>query len=195
MTLGVGLFTLSDAFTPTGQWVGFQIIVAAGSGLVVTSILPAVQVELPESDDAASTATWPFVRSFGSIWGVSIPAAIFNNQFDSLSARINDAATRGRLQRGAAYSQASSTFIDSFPINLRVQIVDTYVGALRLVWQVVIAFAAFGFILVWFEREVQMRQTLETEYGMKDRKTSNDISTVAQVNQAVLSPETRVEAD
>ena len=182
MTLGVGLFTLLDSSTPTGQWVGFQILVAASSGLVVTSILPAVQAELPESDVAASTATWAFVRSFGSIWGVSIPAAIFNNQFDKILAGISDPVTRGRLQGGNAYSQASSEFIDSFPAGLRSQIINTYAGALKQVWQVAIAFAALGFILVWFEREIQLRKTLDTEYGMKDRKTT-ERSSGAQVSK------------
>ena len=145
---------------------------AAGSGLVVTSILPAVQAELPDSDVAASTATWAFVRSFGSIWGVSIPAAIFNNQFDKILAGVSDPVTRGRLQGGNAYSQASSEFINSFPVGLRSQIIKTYAGALKQVWQVAIAIAALGFILVWFEREIQLRKTLDTEYGMKDRKTT-----------------------
>lgn len=40
--------------------------------------------EADEADQAATTAAWSFVRSFGSIWGVAIPAAIFNNRFKVL---------------------------------------------------------------------------------------------------------------
>jgi Major Facilitator Superfamily len=177
MALGIGLFAMLDVSSNTGTWVGFQILVAAGSGLIVTSSLPAVQAELPEGDVAASTATWAFLRSFGSVWGVSIPAAIFNNRFDSLAGQINDKAARTRLSGGAAYEHASNDFIGSFPAEMQGQIVNTYSGALELVWQVAIAFAALGFILSWFEKEVELRKTLETDYGLKDDKAKKGRAT------------------
>ena len=64
MTLGIGLFTLFDASSSTGVRVGFQFLVAARSGLIVTSSLPAAQAELPKSDVAASAATWAFLPRF-----------------------------------------------------------------------------------------------------------------------------------
>jgi hypothetical protein len=57
----------------------YQAIAACGSGFVLNTLLPACQLE--ENDQAAATATWALVRSFGSIRGVVIPAAIFNNEF------------------------------------------------------------------------------------------------------------------
>ncbi|KNG87362.1 macrolide phosphotransferase k [Aspergillus nomiae NRRL 13137] len=87
MTLGQGLFSLLNQSSSTGAWVGFQLLVAIGSGFIVISTLPAAQASLAETDVAASTATWAFFRMFGSVWGVAIPAAIFNNQF---AARIRD---------------------------------------------------------------------------------------------------------
>lgn len=164
-SLGLGLFTTLNISSTTAEWTVFQIIAAAGVGLVTTSILPAVQVELPESDVAASTATWSFLRSLGNIWGVSIPAAIFNNRFEHPSAQISDGDVRNMLQRGVAYEKASSTFINSFDEPLRSQILMTYQGALQRVWQISILFALLGFVAAWGLREVKLKRILRLILG------------------------------
>ncbi|KAL9130698.1 MAG: hypothetical protein Q9217_001177 [Psora testacea] len=168
MTVGFGLFTLLNSGSSTAVWVIFQIFAAAGSGLVVPALLPAAQAELPESDTATATATWAFVRSFGAIWGISIPAAIFNNQFDNLLYRISDAPLRGLLSGGQAYSRASRDFINSFPTGLRQELIGVYSDSLKLVWQVGIAFSGLSFLLVFLEKEIKLRTTLETEFGLKN---------------------------
>ncbi|KAH7381153.1 major facilitator superfamily domain-containing protein [Phaeosphaeria sp. MPI-PUGE-AT-0046c] len=54
ITLGISLCKLLDANTPTVAWTFFQLFAASGSGIVVSSLLPAVQVTLPESMRGAS---------------------------------------------------------------------------------------------------------------------------------------------
>ena len=71
-TVGLGLFSLLDEDSSTAEWVIFQVIAAGGSGFVLNTLLPACQTPLEERDQAAATATWSFVRSFGNIWGVAI---------------------------------------------------------------------------------------------------------------------------
>lgn len=167
--LSVGLFSMLDSSSSTARWTVFQIIGAAGIGLVTTAILPAVQVELPESDVATSTATWGFLRSLGSIWGVSIPAAIFNNRFEKLSDRIVDVRTRDLLQHGMAYEKASSVFIKGLPEPTRGQVIETYQESLKFVWEIAIIFAGLGFLVAWGMRESKLKKTLDTEFGMKKK--------------------------
>ena len=71
-TVGLGLFALLDENSSIAEWGIFQIIAAGGSGFVLNTLLPACQTPLEEKDQAAATATWSFIRSFGNIWGVSI---------------------------------------------------------------------------------------------------------------------------
>ncbi|KAL4746151.1 hypothetical protein BDW72DRAFT_197966 [Aspergillus terricola var. indicus] len=70
ITLGLGLFVLLDENSSTRNWVGYQILAVLGFSLIITSTLPAAQAGLVESDVASSTATWAFLYSFGSVWGV-----------------------------------------------------------------------------------------------------------------------------
>ncbi|RII13604.1 hypothetical protein CUC08_Gglean004374 [Alternaria sp. MG1] len=169
MTLAAGLFTMLDSASSIAEWVVFQIIGAAGIGLVTTSTLPAVQVSLPESDVASSTATWGFLRSLGSIWGVSIPAAIFNTRFGELSKQITDENVRALLQNGMAYERASAAYIGAFTEPTRSELIRTYQGALKTVWQVLIAFSALGFLATWFLKEIKLKDTIKTEFGLETK--------------------------
>jgi len=168
ITITFGLFTLLNEASSTGYWVGTQILGAAGCGLLLTTTLPAIQAPLEEADQAVATATWGFLRSFGAVWGVSIPAAIFNSRVNSLVDTVDDVSVREVLVDGGAYAMASKTFmqgLDAIP-EIKKQVVSVYVAALRLTWQVGIAFGLLGFLVALVVKEVPMREQLETDYGM-----------------------------
>ncbi|OAA69790.1 Major facilitator superfamily domain, general substrate transporter [Cordyceps fumosorosea ARSEF 2679] len=166
--IGNGLLTLLDQNTSTAKWVVYEMIQAIGSGFVLNTLLPAAQAQLPESDQAATTSAWAFVRSFGSIWGVAIPASIFNNKFAQLAYRIEDPQVRALFHGGnRAYENAYASFVWSFPETTREQIIGVYKDALKLLWQIAIAFAAVNFLIVLFEERVPLRTELETEYGLE----------------------------
>ena len=47
---------------------------------------------------------------------------------------------------------------------------DVYASALRLVWLVVLGLSLLGFLCVFVEKHVDMRVTLETEFGLEQEK-------------------------
>ncbi|CAK7240848.1 MAG: hypothetical protein STHCBS139747_002298 [Sporothrix thermara] len=173
-TLGLGLLTLLGRDSSAAEWVIFQMVVAAGSGFVLNTLLPACQAPLAESDQAAATAAWSFMRSFGSIWGVAIPAAIFNNYFDRLAVRspanggISDPAVAAQLRNGKAYESASAALINAFPEPVRTEVIGVYSESLKYVWRYAIILGGVTFLLALFEKQIKLRTQLETEYGLKD---------------------------
>ena len=169
-TIGLGLFTLFDEHSSEAEWVIFQMITGGGSGFVLNTLLPACQAGLMESDQAAATAAWSFVRSFGSIWGVAIPAAIFNNRFGQLAYRIADPSARDALSRGRSYEYASRAFVHSFSEPIRSQIVGVYVQSLKRVWQISIVFSGVAFLLVFIEKQIKLRTELDTEFGLANQE-------------------------
>ncbi|KGO53496.1 hypothetical protein PEX2_061040 [Penicillium expansum] len=118
---------------------------------------------------------------YGAIWGIAIPAAIFNTEFARLSGRISDPAVSAQLAGGEAYSHVSSTFIKSLAPQVQREVVSVYTDTLKLVWYVSLAFAALGFIITFFEKEMTLRTELETEYGIKDEKEGKEKETAAEV--------------
>ncbi|KAI0420562.1 major facilitator superfamily domain-containing protein [Xylaria grammica] len=170
--IGLGIFTLFDGNSSLAVVVIFQAILAIGGGLVLNTLLPSVQAQMPESYQAAVTAAWAFVRSLGSIWGVAVPAAIFNNRFSQILAqRVTDPQVREAFDGGNnAYEHAYADFIRSFSPPSQVQIMGVYSDTLHFMWQVAIAFAAVNFLIIIFEKQVPLRTELETEYGMEEVK-------------------------
>lgn len=170
MVVGFGLLTLLKAEATTAQWVGYQLASAAGTGLALPVLLPAVQVSLTEEDTALSTATWAFVRSFGLIWGATIPTAAFNNRFNTLLYRISDPLIAEALEDGKAYERATKSFMDTItdPVT-RAEVVSVYVKSINTVWYVSMAFAALAFLLVIVQKEIPLRKELDTKFSIDEK--------------------------
>ncbi|KAK3996230.1 MFS general substrate transporter-like protein [Cladorrhinum sp. PSN332] len=175
MAIGMGLFSLLDEKSNTGTWVGFQIVESAGAGFMIPTLLPAVLAPLTEADTALATATWSFLRSFGQVWGTAIAAAVFNNRFDQLASGIADPVIREQVNGGDAYQYATAAFTKLLPAETKEQFISALNGSLQRSWYVAIAFAGLGFALVIFEKEVPLRDELETEYGVADEKKSDSV--------------------
>ncbi len=171
-TLGIGLLTLQQEDTTTAQWVIYQCISAIGGGAIFTTMLPAFQAFMHERDLAACTATWYFIRLFGHIWGVAIPAAIFNSRINTLLSHgaVSDPSVAGLMAKGGAYQAASAAFVSQFPATLQTEIRATYSLATQRVFQIAIIFAGVGFLLSLFEEEVELRKSLETEFGLEKKE-------------------------
>lgn len=167
--ISFGLFSLLDENSSRAYWAGIQCIGAAAGGVLTTTTLPAAQSTLTEEDQAVATATWAFIRSFGAVWGVAIPAAIFNSRVNSLLGRLRDENLRELLANGGAYGLASGDFMASFNSDppLKAQVKGIYVDSLKLCWQVGIGFSLLGFLIALIVKEVPLRTELETEFGME----------------------------
>ncbi|KAF2973173.1 hypothetical protein GQX73_g436 [Xylaria multiplex] len=168
LAIGFGLCTLLDEKSTTAYWAGIQAIEAIGAGILTTTTLPTVQAPLEEKYQAVSTATWGFVRSFGGVWGVAIPSAVFNSKVNELASNLEDESVRNMLSNGGAYALASTGYITSLHSDppLQTAVKQVYVGALQVCWQVGIGFALIGFIIACVIKEIPLRVDLETEFGL-----------------------------
>lgn len=168
VTISLGLFSMLDQYSSTADWVVFQVLGGLGSGMVLNTLLPAFQAGIPESDQAAATASWAFIRSFGNIWGVAIPAAIFNNRFSALEHQILDPTVRSQLSGGRAYEHASRAFVASLPQPVRAETIGVFVDALKMVWYISVVLCGIACVLSLFEKEIELRKELDTAYGMEE---------------------------
>ncbi|KAK5992089.1 Efflux pump FUS6 [Cladobotryum mycophilum] len=173
ITLGFGLFTRFNRHTSAAEWVVVQCIPAIRLGFMMTTNLPAVQADPPESDTATATGAFAFMRAYSSIWGVSIPSAIFNSQFNSKLFMVDDAEARHALSGGSAYSFATAALVKRSP-HIQHQVIQVYTDSLKLSWYVSIGFALLGLVLCFVEKEISLRTTLVTEFGLANKKDDSD---------------------
>ncbi|KXJ94938.1 major facilitator superfamily domain-containing protein [Microdochium bolleyi] len=170
-TISLGLFSLLGPNSSTAEWAIYQILAGLGSGMILNTLLPAFQAGLAEADQAAATASWAFIRSFGNIWGVAIPAAIFSNEFSQHAATtISDPAVRNFLSGGNSYQQATASYIGSLVEPVRSETISTYSQALKLVWYISVVFSGIAFVLAIFEKAIPLRKELETDFGLEEEK-------------------------
>lgn len=172
MSLGCGLFALLDQDSGVAAWVGYQVLFGLGNGMVYNSMIPPLLASLPPSEVATATATWTFMRSFGSIWGIAIPSAIFNDRVNHLVKErlVNAPAVAAQLVNGKAYERATALFIASLDAVTRPVVVGIYVDALKVVWYASIAFAVIGLPVCFFVKGIDLSSELETEFGMQEKK-------------------------
>lgn len=172
MSLGCGLFVLLDEKSGVAMWVGIQVLFGLGNGMVYNTMIPPLLASLPPTEVATATATWTFMRSFGSIWGIAIPSAIFNDRVNHLVRErlANFPAVAAQLVNGKAYERATAVFIASLEADVRPAVVGIYVDALKVVWYASIAFAVIGLPICFFVKSLDLSDTLETEFGMEEKK-------------------------
>ncbi|KAF7938384.1 hypothetical protein EAE99_002056 [Botrytis elliptica] len=166
--ISLGLFSLQRENTSLSEWTIYQRIFALGAGMALNTLLPAFQAPACEADQAAATATWCFIRTFDYVWGVAIAAAIFNSRATALSERISDEGLREQLVNGNMYQLAAAQFIEKYPVGVQGEIRAVYREALKRVWQIARVFAGLACVLVLLEKEIPLRTSLETEYGLKE---------------------------
>jgi EmrB/QacA subfamily drug resistance transporter len=183
--IGCGLLSLLKEGSSKAAWVCFQILAAGGTGIVMTAILPSTLAALPEKDVATATGTYSFLRNFGFVWGVTLPSIIFNARFNTHLNDISDLAVRDLLKNGAAYGYASGGYIKNLPNATRHEVIQVYVRALRAVWLAAMAFAVFSFLLVFLEKHVELRQELNTEFGLEEKKSENTAKSSEEGKTAV----------
>ncbi|KAI0808885.1 major facilitator superfamily domain-containing protein [Xylaria sp. FL0064] len=155
LVLGLGLLTLLNPGSSVPQWAAYQRIAALGGGVLINSQLPAFQSAVEESDQAAASATWGFIRSLGFVWGVAVPGG------------TSDPAARQALTSAGSYGSASADFVRQFPPETQEQLRYVFSQGVLRTFQVSIAFAGLGFILSLFEDEIALRKKLKTKFGLK----------------------------
>ena len=151
------------------MWISLSFLVGIGSGIIVSTTLPTVLVELTDKENAVATGSWAFLRGLGSLLGVAIPNAVFNAQFSADLHLIEDSLARGELRNGQAYEHASATFISKFDELVREQILGAFTASFKLVWAIFLAFAIVGLLATFLERQVRLRRDLDSEFGLKER--------------------------
>jgi MFS family permease len=180
-TLAVGLYIDLDENWSIAKIVIYQLIAGLGSGMLMNTTLPAAQAALEPADSLAAASFYAYVRAFGSVWGIAIPAAIFNSCFANYSDKISDDAVRQLLSGGNAYSHVSSAYVSSLPSPVQGEVIQAYLSTLKVLWGVCLGLTAISLLLTFFEKEIAMRTTLDgAAHGKSDAKvlTKDEESTV-----------------
>jgi MFS family permease len=157
ITLGSGFFILLDSESSVFECMVCQCIMASGVGMLMSTLVPAVQAGLPEADVSVATATWGFFCASGGIWGVAIPGAILDSQFQRyLRNRIHNLDVVRTLEKGSAYLHILDIYFRDILPDLYEDLIGIYVDSLWVIWAVCTVISGLSFLLCLLEKEIPL---------------------------------------
>ncbi|TFK32485.1 iron permease [Crucibulum laeve] len=171
--VGFGLLTMLDENSSQAAYIGYQVILAIGLGIVWIAIQFPVLAPLPISNNAHALAFFTFTRSFSwarsptFIWGTVIGGAILQNSLaDKLPSEVLEALGSNTQLIYAVIPQLHTLTPD---LQTKVRIV--FADGLRAVWFTMLGISGLGFLTcLSLMKEVKIRKAQDESWGLAEAK-------------------------
>jgi len=163
MTVGILMMTTLTRNTPYWQLSIYAIIVGAGLGLSMQTIVIALQNAVDFHDMGVATSSNTFFRSLGSVFGSAIFGAVLNNRLTHYMASgfTNLAHKDPSVMATINISPSGITNMIANPKGVPVIVhntaLDAYVNAFHIVFFTAAPITALGFVLALMLREIPLR--------------------------------------
>ena len=164
MTIGILLMSTLSTTTPFWQLSIFSILVGAGLGLSMQTIVIALQNSVDYKDMGVATSSNTFFRSLGSVFGTAIFGTILTNRlafylednFNKL-ATSNPSAVQGFDPAALEGIQNNTAVLQTLPPEIQASALESFVNSFHVVFIVAAPITALGFLLALFLRETPLR--------------------------------------
>lgn len=162
--MAVAFFLMSRMDPSTSVWVQslFLVILGAGIGMCMQTLVLIVQNTVGFDDLGVATSGVTFFRTIGSSFGAAIFGSLFTN---FLHSRIGPALAASRAPAAAA---ASPEALHRLPHQTAAPIVAAYAESLTHVFACAVPVALVGFVLALFLREVPLREMHDSTIDLGD---------------------------
>ena len=164
MTVGILLMVTLTRETPFWQLSIFAILVGAGLGLSMQTIVIALQNSVDFKDMGVATSSNTFFRSLGSVFGTALFGSILTNRvahylqsgFTDLAA-TNPAAVSGFDPEKLKQLSSNTAVLKDLPVAVQNTALDAFVNSFHVVFLAAAPVTAFGIILALMLREAPLR--------------------------------------
>ena len=164
MTVGILLMYRLEIDTPYWEISIYAIMVGAGLGLSMQTIVIALQNSVEFKDMGVATSSNTFFRSLGSVFGTALFGAVLTNRlghyltsnFADLAAKNPDlvASVDPALKEAI---QSNTSLIVTLPVQLQSAVLESFVSSFHVVFLVAAPLVAIGFFVSLFLREAPLR--------------------------------------
>ncbi len=175
MTVGILLMVTLNADTPFWKLSIFAVLVGAGLGLSMQTIVIALQNSVEFKDMGVATSSNTFFRSLGSVFGTAIFGTILTNRvghyltsnFQELAA-TNPGAVAGFDPAKLEGIQNNTSVLQTLPPLIQTTAIDAFVHSFHIVFLAAAPVTALGFILALLLREVPLRTSKDYAAARED---------------------------
>ncbi|RPD60514.1 hypothetical protein L226DRAFT_522272 [Lentinus tigrinus ALCF2SS1-7] len=184
MTLGFGVLSLLGEGSTRAQYMGCQVPLGMGLGIVWLSTQFAILAPLPVSNNAHAIAFYTFTRCFIQSWGVVIGGTILQNTIlRDLPPSFLETIPQG-VQIAYAAIPALESLIDPVKTDVRV----AFARSVRLIWLVMIGVGGTGLLSCTLMREIPMRTDMDETWAVTDSERAQaDVKCGVDVGSTVVA--------
>lgn len=164
---GLFLFSTMDANTPQLLTSLYMVIIGAGMGFCMQTLVLVVQNSVPAKDVGAATASNNFFREIGISLGVSLFGAIFASRLAEKMSGVPAGIASSGSPEGL-----TPALINSLPEGIKDTIVNAYVEALTPAFIYLVPVVLIGLIAAFFVPKVQLSQVSGLERKSLEESTN-----------------------
>ncbi|VDC06039.1 unnamed protein product [Peniophora sp. CBMAI 1063] len=170
--VGFGILTILDRNSGVARYIGCQVVLGIGLGIVWVGVSFPILAPLPNSNNAHALAFSTFARDLSQTWGIAIGGAILQNE---LTHRLPD-RYKTEFPQGISSAYAAIPLVSALPEPLRGEVRAAFVDSLRVMWQVMIGIAGLGMLTLLLMKEVEMRTNIDQQWALQqeDKQTLRD---------------------
>jgi len=175
MAVGILAMTRLQIDTPYWQLSIYAIMVGAGLGLSMQTIVIALQNSVDFKDMGVATSSNTFFRSLGSVFGTAVFGTILTNRvahyltlnFSELATK-NPAAVANFDPKQLAGIQNNTAVLQKLPPAIKVTALNAFVDSFHVVFLVAAPVVAVGFVFALFLREAPLRTNADYAQARED---------------------------
>ena len=175
MTVGIALLSTLSETTPYWQLSIYAIMIGAGLGLSMQTIVIALQNSVDMKDLGIATSANTFFRSIGSTIGVALFGSLYASRLtinlpkgvEELAA-TNPAALVGATPEAFEQLKNNTSVIATFTPELQAVIYHAFVQSFHVVFLAAVPLTAAGFVMALFLREVPLRTGAEQHAAQQE---------------------------
>ncbi|KAJ7931029.1 iron permease [Mycena leptocephala] len=162
--ISAGVLSTLQADSNRAKYIGFEVLMGVALGILTTATYFPVLSPLPISENAHAIAFFIFTRAFGQVWGVTIGAAVLQNQLvDRLPKGF-----AGLFPQGMPIAYAVIPLISSLPADVAAETRQAFAGALTVMWQVMIGIGALGLVMSLPMKHMALHSDTEEKWGVAE---------------------------
>ena len=156
MTVGIGMLSTLNETTPFWQLSIYAILIGAGLGLSMQTIVIALQNSVDMKDLGIATSANTFFRSIGSTIGVALFGSLYASRLainlpkgvEELAA-TNPAALAGATPEAFEQLKNNTAVIETFTPELQAVIYQAFVQSFHVVFLAAVPLTAAGFVMAF----------------------------------------------
>ncbi|EIW57883.1 iron permease [Trametes versicolor FP-101664 SS1] len=164
MVAGFGILSLLDETSSRAMYIGCQVPLAIGLGIIWVSTQFAILAPLPFSNSAHALAFFTFFRCFAQSWGIVIGGTILQTKL----LQTLPASFTASLPKGVQIAYAVIPTIPSLQEPQRTEVRAAFAQATQLIWRVMAGISGAGLLTCLLMQEVELRKdSLDEKWGLK----------------------------